>query len=124
MSRWRSGWSDYGIPTKKTIRESKLWGSGAATVTFSTDFNVGQTSRADLIFGLAGTWPTGGTWGAWIAGNAGLWPSGGAITDRLARKSVRGTTFSTQFSSSPSSPDWSIHRVSRHMRETREASIR
>lgn len=123
-SRWRSGWGDYGIATKKTIRETKAWGSGAATVMFSADFNVALVSSVDAVFGLAGTWPVSGTWAAWIAGNQGLWPSGGQITDRLLRRAIRGTTFSTQFSNHPLSPDWSMHRVSRHLRETREASIR
>jgi hypothetical protein len=123
-SRWRSGWSDYQIATKKTIRESKVWGTGAMSVLFSADFNLGLPSSADLVFGLSGTWPSGVTWGSWISSDGGLWPGGSQVADRLARRGVRGTTFSTQFQNHAASQDWSVHRVSRHLRETREASIR
>jgi hypothetical protein len=122
-SRWRSGWSDYDNPTQKTIRENKAWGSGAAMVSFSTDFNVGLSSSVEALFSFEGTWPLSGTWQDWIALNGGVWPGGGQINARLLRRAVRGTSFSTQFSTSPSSPDWSMHRFVRHMRETREASV-
>jgi hypothetical protein len=124
MSRWRSGWSDYNLPTQKTLRETKAWGSGAVTVGFSTDYNSGITSSADALFSFSGTWPSSGTWGAWIAANGGVWPGEGEVTNKLLRRAVRGTTFSTQFSSHPASPEWAMHRVARHLRETRMPSIR
>jgi hypothetical protein len=122
-SRWRSGWSDYGMPQQKTFRETKVWGSGAITVAFSTDFNEGQTANLSAVYGITTTWPTTGTWADWIALNGGVWPGGGQIDDRLVRRAVRGVVFSTQFSNNPTFPAWSVHRVVRHLRETREASI-
>jgi hypothetical protein len=122
-SRWRSGWSDYQIPTQKTIRETKAWGAGAAYASFSVDFQQTQTTTKDALFSLTATWPTSGTWADWIASIGGVWPGGAQINDRMVRSSVRGTTFSTQFSNHPMSPDWSIHRVVRNMRETRGASV-
>jgi hypothetical protein len=123
-SRWRSGWSDYNDPTQKTIRETKAWGSGAATVSFSTDFNGSQTESVTALFGITTTWPSGGTWGDWIALNGGVWPGGGQISDVMLRRAIRGTTFSTQVANSPSFGAWSLHRVVRNMRETRGASVR
>jgi len=123
-SRWRSGWSDYGQPVEKTIRETKIWATGALNVGFSVDFNPTQTSTASPAFTVTATWPApGGTWADWIALNGGNWPGSGATVDRLVRQAVRGITFSTQFSNNASSKTWMVHRVGRNLRETREASI-
>ena len=59
VSRWRSGWSDYQQPVQKTFRETKIWGSGAATVSFSVDFNRGLVANLPLIYGGESTWPVG-----------------------------------------------------------------
>jgi len=122
-SRWRSGWSDYGIPVRKTIRENKAWGSGAMTASFSTDFNVAQTASVNTFFGIPGVWPSGITWGAWITSLGGVWPGAGQVGDKMIRQAVQGTSFSTQFSNSVQSPDWSVHRFVRNLRETRGASV-
>jgi hypothetical protein len=45
------------------------------------------------------------------------------IDDALLRYATRGIVFSTQFSNSPLAPTWSVHRVARHLREIREASV-
>lgn len=123
-SRWRSGWGDYGSSQRKTIRETKVWGSGAVTVSFSTDFNESQLFNETALYGVTTTWPTSGTWAAWIAANNGLWPGGGQISDVLVRRAVQGTTFSTQFANNGAFATWSVHRVTRHLRDTREPSIR
>jgi hypothetical protein len=92
-------------------------------VSFSTDFNQGQTASTEALFSFSGTWPLTGTWADWIALNGGVWPGGAQVNARMLRQAIQGTSLSTQFSNSPSSPDWSIHRFVRHLRETREASI-
>lgn len=122
-SRWRSGWGDYNSPVIKTVRESKLWGSGAATVSFSKDFEVAPAATDDAIFGGSSTWPTTGTWADWIALNNGVWPGGGQVNAVLIRKAVRGTVFSTQFADNAASASWSVHRVARHLREQRVPSV-
>lgn len=122
-SRWRSGWGDYGSSVRKTIRESKVWASGAITVSFSTDFQLTPLFNDTALFGVTTTWPTSGTWSTWIAANNGLWPGGGQINDVLVRRAVQGTTFSTQFANNAANPTWSVHRVARHLREQREPSI-
>lgn len=122
-SRWRSGWFDYNDPTDKTIRETKVWGAGAVSVAFSTDFRATPDIAAVAIFGSRQTWPSSGTWGAWIALNNGVWPGAGQISDKLIRKAVAGTTFSTQFQNNTADTSWSIHRVVRHLREHRDPSV-
>jgi len=64
------------------------------------------------------------TWNDWIDRNQGKWPGGGQISDVLVRRAVRGTVFSTQFQNHPAAPTWAIHRVARHLRETRGPSVR
>jgi hypothetical protein len=123
-SRWRSGWSDYQIPQQKTFRETKIWATGSLNVGFSTDFNPSQASVASPAFTSVTTWPlAGGTWADWLTGIGGNWPSAGSTVDRLVQRAVAGTTFSTQFSNSAASKAWAVHRVVRHLRETREASV-
>jgi len=121
-SRWRSGWGDYDSPVQKVIRETRLWGTGAINVAFSADFNTTPGEGLSILFGADATWPSNGTWGDWIALNDGKWPGGGQVSDELARQAVRGNAFSTQISNSSLASDWSIHRVVRHLRETRGAS--
>jgi|GEM_PF-4606657 hypothetical protein len=123
-SRWRSGWSDYGQPVVKTFRETKAWAYGAVNVSFATDYNKAMTVNAGTVFNVPSLWPApGGTWADWIASNGGNWPSAGEVSDRMIRRAVQGTTFSTQFSNHPSTQTWAMHRVVRHLRETRGTSV-
>lgn len=136
VSRWRSGWGDYGNSQVKTIRETKLWGKGNVMVGFSTDYHVGQKAELDANFGITGTGWTyadltarGGTY-AELAGDfptyadlASNEPLTAAADDAMVRYATRGVLFSTQFSNSPNAPTWTVHRVAKHMREVREPSM-
>jgi len=116
-SRWRSGWGDYGTSLNKTIRDTRLWGTGAATVSFSRDWLNTYSNSGTAFFGnTSATWPSSGTWSAWITLQGGVWPGGGQVTDVLSRNGIQGITFSTQFSNNANSPTWSIHRVARTIR--------
>jgi hypothetical protein len=70
-SRWRSGWFDYGLSNDKTIRETKLWGSGKVSLAISKDFET-ATGTADLVD---------------------LTPSSAVLKGVLRRRAVRGTVF-------------------------------
>jgi hypothetical protein len=122
-SWWRSGWSDYGSSQVKTMREAKLWGSGAVTVSFSVDFNRTLRTAIPALFAFDAAWPTGGPWNSWLAGNHFKWPGAGQISGLLVRYATRGTVFSTQFANHPAAQSWSVHRVARHLREIREPSV-
>jgi hypothetical protein len=119
-SRWRSGWGDFGIGVKKTMRQTKIWGTGAATVKFSTDFNDAPDQSVNVLFGSStAVWPSSGTWATFILGLGGVWPGGGAVSSELVRKAVDGTVFSTQFLNNANDTGWAVHRVARHMRGQR-----
>lgn len=124
-SRWRSGWTDYGASQQRTIRETRVWGSGAVVVSFSTDFNPVQIASRDTVLGSLGNWPVdgAGTWDAWLLPLGFRWPSIGQISESLIRYASRGVVFSTQFSNSTQAPTWGVHRVARHVREVREPSV-
>ncbi len=116
-SRWRSGWGDYKTSLTKVIRENRLWGTGATTVEFSTDFNLLPSTTNSAVFSVAGTWPSSGTWSAWSASNGGTWPGGDQVTDVLARRAVKGKVFSTTISNNAASASWSLHRIAKHIQE-------
>jgi hypothetical protein len=122
-SLWRSGWGDYGNSQQKTIRETKLWGSGAAIVSFAIDFDPVTREAIDTVFALKANWPAADLWSDWQAELGFKWPQIDQVADTLVRRATRGTVFSTQFSSSPDSPVWSVHRVARHLREVRGPSV-
>jgi hypothetical protein len=125
-SRWRSGWLDFGASQQRTIRERRVWGSGAVVVSPSTDYNPTSAFTADVILGALAEWPVdgAGTWNVWLAPIGNSWPSVGQISDALIRRAIRGVVFSIQFSNSTQAATWSVHRIARHVREVREPSVR
>lgn len=126
-SRWRSGWGDYNSSVNKTIRESKIWGTDRATVLFSRDFERSAVQSADVQFGASSsdTWGDGTGSDLWGDGSdpEDLWGGAGQVSAALVRKAIRGTVFSTEFKNSSSATTWSVHRVARHLRESRHASV-
>jgi hypothetical protein len=123
VARWRSGWTDDGTSVQRTQREAKLWGTGALKVCFSVDFELVERGSRQAILGVGGVWPTGGTWDDWTTSLGGSWPGSRQPADDLVRFATRGTMFSIAFENSDLSPVWSVSRLSRHIRETREASV-
>lgn len=124
-SRWRSGWIDYGQPSNKTIRETKIWGSGYLTAKFSKDFERSPVQTVGVaLAGSSDTWGDGTGTDTWGDGTgADLWGGGGQISSALVRKAVRGTVFSTEFTNNAGAATWSVHRVGRHLREQRVPSV-
>lgn len=114
-SYWRSGWQDFGIPDEKVIRQSKVWGLGACTVSVSTDFSgsgfYGEGSSTwPLNFSEDRvTWET-GTW------ETETWADPQRLKDRLARHAVKGTTFSTLLRNNVLDQPWAVHRLDHHLR--------
>lgn len=116
-SHWRSGWFDLGNPDVKTIRSSKLWGTGKVSTGLGHDFRqgVGDLDLMDFSDSTADTWG-GATWGA------GEWAEPRGLIQKQRRRAVRGTTFSVYFANSILDQAWSIHRVDHHLREIRKPS--
>lgn len=118
-SRWRSGWFDYDAPEVKTIRESKLWGSGKCFFGISRDFRQGVGSLSLLDF----TDPTATTWGGSDWGG-GTWSEEAGLIARLRRYAIRGAVFSTYLENTALDQPWAVHRCDHHLREQRVPSIR
>jgi hypothetical protein len=119
-SRWRSGWGDYGIPGEKTFRASRVWGAGAIAVGFSIDFARSSTQTATVAFNSGSDlWGDGTdstvTWGGGTGST--VWGGGGQISQVYMNAATRGTVFSTEFANSDASPDWSVHRVVKLLRD-------
>jgi hypothetical protein len=136
VSRWRSGWTDLGATQQKTIRETKVWGSGAVILSPSTDFARHQ--RADIPLRFT---PIGASWDyGHLTARGGLYSSLASsyttyanlaqnttsvpvVDGVLARYATRGSVFSIQFANNPDASTWTVRRLVRHMREIRQPSV-
>jgi hypothetical protein len=113
---WRSGWANFGLVIEKTIRETKLWGTGQITLGVSVDF-AGSGFYADdpvepvLFSETTAFWQT----GFWQTGN---WGADLRVSDELVRHAVRGTKFSVLFFNNTLNKTFSIHRLDQHLRES------
>jgi hypothetical protein len=67
--------------------------------------------------------PTLTTWGGSTWGG-GYWSSAPVLKDKIRRKAIRGTTFSTYFYNETLDQEWSVHRVEHHLGTSRSPAIR
>jgi hypothetical protein len=119
-SRWRSGWFDLDNPDRKTIRESKVWGTGVVEMGLDSDFiiNAGSTVELDMT-GTTGS-PIGGE--GFIGGEGLIGDIANALIGTQRRVAERGTTFSMFFFNSTLDQSWSMHRVDNLLREISKPS--
>lgn len=117
-SRWRSGWFDEDSPDVKTIRSSKVWGSGKCFCGLGYDFRLetGQLVQLDFSAGDVDQWDE-TTWGG------GQWAEPRGLLADYRRVAVRGAVFSLFFSNNLKGQTWSVHRVSHHLREIKRPSV-
>lgn len=114
-SYWRSGWFDLGSPDVKTIRSSKVWGSGTVNMSLGYDFRQGTGKSNSFNFiDLASTQWGGSSWGG------GTWAEPRGLIPAARRIATRGTVFSVYFNNTILNQEWSIHRVDHHLREIRK----
>lgn len=118
-SYWRSGWFDYGMPETKTIRETKVWGTGRIYLGVSKDFaeDPGTLDRINMRNPNDDNWNE-TTWGG------GVWATATPRVPALRRRAVRGTVFSTYFYNSNRDEEWTISRLDHHLREKRIPSVK
>lgn len=117
-SRWRSGWTNFSDPSRKRIRESKVWGSGTPYMGVSSDYDVGTGSLSvlDLTDPAVSTW-SGSTWGGTT------WAQNRPLLPDLRRYSAAGTVFSTYFQNTTLDTPWSVSRVTHHLPSKRIPSV-
>lgn len=118
-SRWRSGFYDFGLPENKTVRQTKLWGSGKLFYGLSHDytsaggpFDAVDFTSADQINWNAENW------------NTQTWENPTALFVRVSRRSSRGTVFSLMFQNEILNQPWAIHRAEPHLRGVRQPTTR
>lgn len=117
---WRSGWFDLGSPDVKTIRSSKLWGTGEVGMGLDHDFTIQPAGVTQLdMSGSTGSTEGGG---GMLGGDGFLGDSASDLVAAHRRVAVRGTTFSVYFANSTLNQSWSIHRADHMQRETRKPS--
>lgn len=129
-SRIKIAFSDLGEDNHKTVRESKVWGTGTVRFGIADDFGTAENLEK-VIFGSApDKWSDGTTSDLWADGTNpnDLWANSVGTHAKLVRTSVRGTYLSIELYSqavagSDVSPAWSVNRVVHHMRERRVPSV-
>jgi hypothetical protein len=136
-SRWRSGWSDYG-PRSRRRSARRASGDRASSTSASRSTSTAtlaapsrSISRPRLVVDLRQAHAARRHLRA--THEAGLHhlhrprrqPYAGARRSTRCWCATRcaAFVFSTQFSNHPASDTWSVHRVARHVREIREASV-
>lgn len=119
-SHWRSGWDDHAIPDSKTIRATKVWGTGVVSMGLDGDYviNTGNLEKLDM------SGSTGLTFGgSGFFGGEGLFgDTSQALIGTERRIAERGTTFSIYFSNATLDQKWSVHRADSLLRESRKPS--
>ncbi len=114
-SRWRSGWFDLDIPSRKTIRESKVWGTGRVFYSLSSNFNEDFGDLVQLDFDDAAANPDVWNIETW---NNQFWADGATIGlgHDIDRTAQRGEVFSAYLQNSAINQQWSVHRLNHHYR--------
>lgn len=118
-SRYRMGFSDYGIPENKAIRQVKLWGSGKCFSALSADYAIdtGRLVAHDFTTTGSTEWDS-STWGG------GEWKAVPSLNPKIRRSALRGTVFSLAFTNDILNQSWSIHRAEAHLRGVRQPTVR
>ena len=130
-SKIKVAFSDLGEDNHKTIRESKVWGTGIVRFGIADDFATAE-NLAEVDFGASvDKWSDGNnasdTWGDGTNA-ADTWANSMGTHGKLVRTAIRGTYLSIELYSqsvagTTTSPAWSVNRVVHHMRERRVPSV-
>lgn len=124
-SRIKTAFNDFGTTIHKTVRESKVWGSGNIRFALTDDFGSSvQVGEVDLGSGVD-KWSNGTGSDTWSDGTTGdLWARGVANKAKLIRRGIRGAYVSIELYNSSASPGaWRVSKVIHHLREQRIPSV-
>lgn len=130
-SRIKIAFNDLGEDNHKTIRESKVWGTGAVRFGIADDFGTADNLKEVVFGGVVDKWSDGtNASDLWADGTnpSDLWANAAGTHAKLVRSAVRGTylsieLYSKSVISGEASPAWSVNRVVHHMRERRVPSV-
>lgn len=116
---WQSGWFNYGTPAVKTIRESKIAGTGQVTVQMFRDYRQSPSFAKDIELSP----PTGLYDSGQLYDSGVMYGPSGAIVPKPLRKAIRGEAFSLRFYNNTLGRSFKVHRFTAHLREVRVPSV-
>jgi hypothetical protein len=123
----KTAFNDFGSAVHKTVRESKVWGSGKIRFALNDDFGSSvQIKEVALTDSAFDKWQgdEGGpdTWGNGTGPDT--WGRPAANKPTLVRQGVRGAYVGIELYNSSSSPGaWRVSRVIHHLRDQRIPSV-
>ena len=126
-TKWVSGWFNLGSPSVKTLRETKLWGTGK--LKFGTGVDYAGASTQQISYPMPDLWGDGtNPSDLWADGSDpnDVWGSGINLSVLMVREAKRGTVFAmtlTGLLTASSDNSFTITRIGYNMRETRVPSI-
>jgi hypothetical protein len=122
----KTAFNDFGSAVHKTVRESKVWGSGDIRFALNDDFSSSVQVKEVSLAGTFDKWQgnEGGpdTWGDGTGSDT--WGRPAANRPRLVRQGVRGAYVGIEIYNSSASPGaWRVSKVIHHLREQRIPSV-
>jgi hypothetical protein len=121
----KTAFNDFGSAVHKTIRESKVWGSGNVRFALNDDFGSSVSIKEVTLASQFDKWGDGtgsDTWGDGTGSDT--WGRPVANKPVLVRQAVRGAYVGIEIYSSSASPGaWRVSKVIHHLREQRVPSV-
>jgi hypothetical protein len=118
-ARWLGGWFDLDHPAVKTIRESKIAGTGVVTVSIYRDFSTSPSFSREVQFT-----PDGALYDSGLLYDSGvLYGPSRIIKTKPLRRAVRGEVFAVGLSNDNLNKSFTVHRLVTHIREARVPSV-
>ena len=121
----KTAFNDFGSAVHKSVRESKVWGSGNVRFALNDDFGSSVSIKEVTLASQFDKWSDGtgsDTWGDGTGSDT--WGRPVANKPVLVRQAVRGAYVGMEIYSSSASPGaWRVSRVIHHLREQRIPSV-
>lgn len=124
LSRWYSGWDDFGEGSMKRVRQTKLWGTGSTLFCVNKDF-LQSVPSATVTFDSTDTWGDGtgaDTWGDGTGTDT--WGPGPEVSPQLHRVAVRGTYLQLAMENSALNERWALARADLHVASPRIPEVK
>lgn len=127
-SRIKIAFNDYGENAHKTIRESKVWGTGKVRFGMADDFGVASNARTVAFGNVDDKWADGSdasdNWADGTDPND-KWAAAVGTRAVLVRSAIRGAYLSIEISDDGTSTPiaWSVNKIVHHLRDRRVPSV-
>ena len=126
-SRIKIAFNNYGEDAHKSIRESKVWGTGRVRFGLADDFNVATNGKTIVFANQSDKWGDGSAGDNWSDGTDpnDLWANTVGTKAVLVRTATRGAYLSIELADDGTStpPAWGVNKIVHHIRERRIPSV-